>query len=59
MNQFVSKNFGGTTMSNLVFTTKNPQTNQEITIRPERAEERTAVENLVRRPFGMFIVPAA
>ena len=35
-------------MSNFVFTTKNPQTKQEITIRPERVEERTAVENLVR-----------
>lgn len=38
-------------MSNFVFTTKNPQTKQKITIRPERTEERTAVENLVREAF--------
>ena len=38
-------------MSNSVFTTINPQTHKEITIRPERAEERTAVENLVREAF--------
>lgn len=38
-------------MSNFVFTAKNPQTKQEITIRPERVEERTAVENLVRESF--------
>ena len=38
-------------MSNSVFTTINPQTHKEITIRLERAEERTAVENLVREAF--------
>ena len=38
-------------MSSFVFTTKNPQTKQKITIRPERTEERTAVENLVREAF--------
>ena len=38
-------------MFNFVFTKKNPQTKQEITIRPERTEERTAVENLVREAF--------
>ena len=38
-------------MFNFVYTTKNPQTKQEITIRPERTEERTAVENLVREAF--------
>ena len=38
-------------MSNFVFTTINPKTNKEITIRRERAEERTAVENLVRDSF--------
>ena len=38
-------------MFNFVFTTKNPQTKQEITIRSERTEERTAVENLVREAF--------
>ena len=38
-------------MFNFVYTTKNPQTKQEITIRSERTEERTAVENLVREAF--------
>ena len=38
-------------MFNFVYTTKNPQTKQKITIRPERTEERTAVENLVREAF--------
>lgn len=38
-------------MSNFVFTTINPKTKKEITIRRERAEERTAVENLVRESF--------
>ena len=38
-------------MSNLVFTTINPQTNKEITIRRERSEEYFTVENLVREAF--------
>lgn len=38
-------------MSNSVFTTINPHTNKEITIRLERPEERFAVENLVREAF--------
>ena len=38
-------------MSNSVFTTINPKTNKEITIRLERVEERFAVENLVRESF--------
>lgn len=38
-------------MSNLVFTTINPQTNKEITIRHERNDEFAAVENLVREAF--------
>ena len=38
-------------MSNSIFTTINPQTNQEIIIRPEVPEERFAVENLVREAF--------
>lgn len=38
-------------MNNLVFKIINPKTKKEITIRRERAEERTAVENLVRESF--------
>lgn len=38
-------------MSNSIFTTINPQTNQEIIIRPEVPEERFAVESLVREAF--------
>ncbi|MGM9528693.1 MAG: GNAT family N-acetyltransferase [Phascolarctobacterium sp.] len=38
-------------MSNSVFTTINPQTNKEITMRLERPEERFAVESLVREAF--------
>ena len=38
-------------MSNSVFTTVNPQTNKEITIRRERSEEYFTVENLVREAF--------
>ncbi|MGM9583399.1 MAG: GNAT family N-acetyltransferase, partial [Phascolarctobacterium sp.] len=38
-------------MSNSVFTTINPHTNKEITIRLERPEERFAVEKLVREAF--------
>lgn len=38
-------------MSDSIFTTINPQTNKEITIRLESMEERFAVENLVRESF--------
>ena len=38
-------------MSDSIFTTINPQTNKEITIRLESMEERFAVENLVREAF--------